>query len=387
MVEGEVSTGTSFLLRIFFDICYIVRMTEENESENLPVLASLLRRAGLVSHQEAAAPLTSLVVHRLAGDGSSRRFYRVTRRNGEKLCLAVAPAGSTPQDMREARAARLIGLHLHGRGVRVPAQYGWDEETGLLLFEDLGDVKLHDLVERSRNQAGEGYWQTVRPFYIQALRQLAVMQIRGAEDFDDGWCWDTSVYDRPLMLGRESGYFLRAFWQDLLGRETVPGIEEEFEQIATTASEASTAFFLHRDFQSRNIMILDGRVCFIDFQGGRRGPLGYDPASLLIDPYVALPLSLQEELLQVYLDAVSALHPVDVREFRRQYSFLALQRNLQILGAFAFLSRVRGKIFFSRYIAPALLSLVERLQEREFSGLRVLPRMADHALQLLRARE
>ncbi len=360
----------------------IVRMTEKNESENVWALVALLHGTGLISRQEADAPLTSLVVQRLAGDGSSRRFWRVGRRDGGPICLAVAPAGRTEQDMMEARSARMIGVHLRDRGVRVPAQYGWDAEAGLLLFEDLGDMKLHDLVEQSRNPMGEMDLHAVRPWYVQAVQQLARMQIRGAVGFNRDWCWDTQKYDRPLMLNRESGYFLRAFWQELLGQEPVPGIAEEFELIATAASQAPATFFLHRDFQSRNIMVQNGQLGFIDFQGGRMGPLGYDLASLLIDPYTALPSSLQEELLQVYLDAVMALHPVDTQQFRREYSFLALQRNLQIIGAFSFLSRVRGKVFFAHFIAPALTSLVERLRDQDLRDLRVLPLMATRGLKL-----
>lgn len=361
----------------------IVRMTQKNESENVLALVALLHDSGLISRREADAPLISLVVRRLAGDGSSRRFWRVGRQDGGPICLAVAPADRTEQDMMEAGAARMIGVHLHDHGVRVPAQYGWDAEAGLLLFEDLGDVKLHDLVEQSRNQLGEMDLHAVRPWYIQAVQQLAFMQIRGAVGFDRDWCWDTREYDRPLMLSRESGYFLRAFWQELLGQELMPGIAEEFEQIATAASQAPAAFFLHRDFQSRNIMAQNGQLCFIDFQGGRMGPLGYDLASLLIDPYTALPSSLQEELIQVYLDAVMALYPVDARKFRREYTYLALQRNLQIIGAFSFLSRVRGKLFFARFIVPALTSLAERLRDQKLRDLRVLPLMVARGLQLL----
>ncbi|MDO8945874.1 MAG: phosphotransferase [Desulfocapsaceae bacterium] len=357
-------------------------MTQKNESENVLALVPLLHDSGLLTSREAAAPLASLVVQRLAGDGSSRQFLRVGRKDGEKICLAVVPAGRTDLDMLEARSARLIGVHLHDRGVRVPAQYGWDEEQGLLLFEDLGDVKLHDLVEQSRNQSGELDLHVLRSWYIQAVQQLAWMQIHGAVGFNCDWCWDTKEYDRPLMLGRESGYFLRAFWQELLGQELVPGIEEEFEWVATAASQAPVTFFLHRDFQSRNIMAQNGQLCFIDFQGGRMGPLGYDLASLLIDPYTALPASLQEELLGVYLDAVMALHPVDARLFRQEYCFLALQRNLQIIGAFSFLSRVRGKAFFASFIVPSLVSLAERLRDQELRDLRVLPRMVTQALKL-----
>lgn len=360
-------------------------MTQENESENVLELVPLLHDSGLISRREAGDPLTSLVVQRLAGDGSSRKFWRVGRKDGEGLCLAVLPAGNTEQDMKEARSARMIGLHLHDCGVRVPAQYGWDKETGLLLFEDLGDIKLHDLVEQSRNQSGEMDVQAVRPWYIQAVQQLALMQIRGAAGFDCDLCWDSREYDRSLMLSRESGYFLRAFWQELLGRELVPGIEEEFEWVATAASQAAPVFFLHRDFQSRNIMVQNGQVCIIDFQGGRMGPLGYDLASLLIDPYTALPSLFQEELLHLYLDAVRALHPLDEQQFHREYSFLALQRNLQIIGAFSFLSRTRGKLFFSRFITPALVSLTERLKDQDLRDLQVLPLMAAQALkQLLR---
>ena len=363
----------------------IVRMTQKNESENVRALVALLHETGLISRREADAPLTSLVVQRLAGDGSSRRFWRVGRQGGGPICLAVAPAGRTEQDMMEARAARLIGMYLHGQGVWVPAQYGWDAEAGLLFFEDLGDVKLHDLVEQSRHQSGEMDLHAVRPLYVEAVQQLAFMQIRGAVGFDRDWCWDTREYDRPLMLSRESGYFLRAFWQELLGQEPVPGIAEEFEQIATAASQAPVTFFLHRDFQSRNIMVHNGQPFFIDFQGGRMGPLGYDLASLLIDPYTALPASFQEELIQVYLDAVLALHPVDAQQFRREYCFLALQRNLQIIGAFSFLSRVRGKVFFARFIVPALMSLVERLKDQELRDLRVLPLMAAQGLKLFQS--
>ncbi|MDD3816159.1 MAG: phosphotransferase [Desulfocapsaceae bacterium] len=358
-------------------------MTQKNESENVLTLVPLLHAAGLLSRRELDAPLASLVVQRLAGDGSSRKFWRVWRKDGEKLCLAVAPAGNTELDMSEARSARLIGVHLHDRGVRVPTQYGWDEEQGLLLFEDLGDVKLHDLVEQCRKPSGEVDLGALRPWYVQAVQQLALMQIHGAVDFNCDWCWDTREYDRPLMLSRESGYFLRAFWQELLGQELVPGIDEEFQWVANTASQAPATFFLHRDFQSRNIMAQNGQLRFIDFQGGRMGPLGYDLASLLIDPYTALPSSFQEELLLVYLDAMKALHPVDARQFRREYCFLALQRNLQIIGAFSFLSRVRGKDFFARFIVPALGSLAERLLDQELSELRVLPRMVTQALKLL----
>ncbi len=363
-------------------------MSPEERNKNIPDLVSLLSVAGLIDRQEANSPTESLVITTLTGDGSNRQFWRISRHSGEKLFLAAAPpVNRTDRDWQEARAAHQIGTHLHARGIPVPAQYGWNEASGLLLFEDLGDVKLHDLVAQNRNPAGTTDWSRCRPqilpLYTQAVEQLALMQVRGAEGFDNSWCWDTPFYDYTLMISRESDYFLRAFWQDFLDQEAPPGIGEEFAHIASTGAQAAAHFFLHRDFQSRNIMVCDGRVRFIDFQGGRRGPLGYDLASLLIDPYTTLPISWQEELLQTYLQAISSIHCVNPAQFSTEYNFLALQRNLQIIGAFSFLSNERGKSFFSSYIIPSLVSLAERLRMPALHSLQILPRMVDKGLKLL----
>lgn len=104
----------------------------------------------------------------------------------------------------------------------------------------------------------------------------------------------------------------------------------------------------------------------IDFQAGRLGPPQYDLASLLIDPYVQLPWELQEELADFYLDRLSALVPVNPEAFRENYEIIAFQRNLQILGAYGFLSRVKDKTYFEKYIPAALVSLKRRISGRSF---------------------
>jgi aminoglycoside/choline kinase family phosphotransferase len=203
---------------------------------------------------------------------------------------------------------------------------------------------------------------------------LAQMQVLGRENFKPAWCWDTPCYDRKLMLERESGYFLRALCRDLLKLELdEAALAQEFSRLADQAGQADASFFLHRDFQSRNIMVQPGRVRFIDYQAGRLGPLAYDLASLLIDPYAALPQAMQNTLLEQYLDALNALLPYDREQFRREYLPLAIQRNLQILGAFAFLSSQRGRPFFAQYIPPALhslRSLLAKLPPAEYACLR-----------------
>jgi len=182
--------------------------------------------------------------------------------------------------------------------------------------------------------------------------------VQGRENFKPAWCWDTPCYDRKLMLERESGYFLRALCRDLLKLELdEAALAQEFSRLADQAGQADASFFLHRDFQSRNIMVQQSRVRFIDYQAGRLGPLAYDLASLLIDPYAALPQAMQNTLLEQYVDALNVLLPYDREQFRREYLLLATQRNLQILGAFAFLSSQRGRPFFAQYLVPALRSL------------------------------
>lgn len=332
--------------------------------KNLSVIYELLKKEGLSSSGRFA-----LHVEKMAGDGSSRKFWRIS--DGEqKLCLAVAPPNTDEPNMAEASAARAIGLHLLSKEIPVPEQYAWDEESGILLFEDLGDCKLHDFVLQKRK---EGTADTsIRDLYKQVLVSLTKMQVAGAESFNPEWCWDTPEYDKKLMLERESGYFLRAFWQGVLGKDVPDGLQEEFEQLASQAALISVDYFLHRDFQSRNIMINEEKPVFIDFQGGRMGPLGYDLASLLNDPYVALSIDFQEELLNFYADILLTSMDVSRDQFVQDYALLALHRNLQIIGAFAFLSEQCGKVFFRQFLQPALASLQRIVEKPLFAEYAVL---------------
>ena len=306
----------------------------------------------------------------LVPDGSSRRFFRLRSPDGESL-LAVLPPADDPSGPGEARAFQWIGRHLRACGAPVPAILGADAVSGLTLCEDLGDRRLFEEVAERGPAA-------CLPLYEQAARGLARMQVRGARGFDPAWCWDTPHYDRQLMQERESGYFLRACCTDLLGlRFDRAAVTAECAALSEAAAAAPNDFFLHRDCQCRNIMVRAGRVWFIDFQGGRLGPLAYDLAALLLDPYAALPAGLQEHLTQVYLDELNREIPYDREQFQREYLLLALQRNLQILGAFAFLSQMRGKPFFARYLRPALDSLATLLASPAAAGFPALRHLTD----------
>ncbi|MBM9537622.1 aminoglycoside phosphotransferase family protein [Desulfobulbus alkaliphilus] len=292
----------------------------------------------------------------LVPDGSSRRFFRVHGPGAEALIAVLPPEQSGP-GMDEAAAFAHIGRHLRRSGVPVPVIHAHDPDTGLVLCEDLGTRRLFE-------QVAEYGPEQSQALYEQTVRCLVGMQIRAADGFDPSWCWDTPRYDRRLMEERESGYFLQACCTDLLGLTfDRAAVIAECSLLAAEAARAPARFFLHRDFQCRNIMLQGDSVGFIDFQGGRLGPLAYDLASLLLDPYAALPRTMQQHLIGVYLEALQKEIPYDADQFYREYLLLALQRNLQILGAFAFLSHRRAKPFFARFLQPGLASLAALLAQ------------------------
>ena len=292
----------------------------------------------------------------LAGDGSDRRFYRLLGSPTVVLLFHPLPPGG---EVNENDSYYLVGRHLRARGVPVPEIYTYCREEFWMLMEDLGDISLESVLKRQPQESQIRHW------YRQALELLVDMQLKGKEDFDTSWCFDTTMLHRPFLWERECGYFVRAFLNNYLGlATTMEDLAPDFEPLLTGALPAGPSYFLHRDFQSRNLFITSGRLRVIDFQGGRLGPLGYDVASLLIDPYVDLSPAWQAECLDYYLELLQSRLEVDPAAFREQYYHLALCRNLQVLGAYAYLSKVKGKDNFARYIPIAVAGLRQRLQAR-----------------------
>jgi aminoglycoside/choline kinase family phosphotransferase len=195
---------------------------------------------------------------------------------------------------------------------------------------------------------------------------LILIQVEGRKGFDPTLTHN-APYDQGFMLAWESGYFHFAFLKDYLGID-IPDEElrGELEDLARQAARAPGGYFLYRDFQSRNIMVKDKGLGLLDFQGARLGPLQYDLASLLLDPYVELEAGVQEELLAYYLARIQERISLDPEDFQEQYPLVAIHRAMQILGAFAFLIRARGLTFFQSYTPPALRGLRALLKNKRF---------------------
>ncbi|MGB6972805.1 MAG: phosphotransferase [Desulfobulbales bacterium] len=326
-------------------------MNNSSKDNHTHQILNFLSKEGLVDTQE------KVILTPLSGDVSSRIFFKIKTGNTASFCGVLPDNENAKKGRAEAQAAFNIGTHLKKRGIPVPAVHAFDPENGFILFEDLGETLLYDELEKKRNKSGGRIWGQIKETYKESIEILLYMQISGSVHFDRKWCWDTQRYDKKLMLERESGYFMQAFCQDMLGIQKFSAkLNDEFSKLASYAARQPAVYFLHRDFQSRNLMIVDGEIRIIDFQGGRLGPLGYDLASLLIDPYAQIPHEVQEELLEHYLEHLCT-YGLDDLAFLKGYKSLALQRNLQILGAFAFLSGQKQKIFFKQFILPATLSL------------------------------
>lgn len=302
---------------------------------------------GLASHDITLIPLK--------GDGSDRKWYRATC--GGKSIIVVDHGPPAKKGISEADAFAAIGRHLKKSGIPVPEIYAYDRPSGIILIEDLGDTHLHGVIKNEHNK------DSITTHYQAVIDRLIIMQINGKEGFDKGNCFETPYYDEDVIINRESRYFVEAFLNGYLGLGVdFQDLEDEFLFIAGHALSDQFTGFLHRDFQSRNIIVKNGEYYFIDFQSGRLGPLQYDLASLLIDPYVELPEDVQQDLLRYYINRLSDRISLDPDVFSEVYQYNALNRNLQILGAFAYLSGVKGKDGFRAYIPAAWKSLRTRVE-------------------------
>lgn len=301
----------------------------------------------------------------LAGDGSDRKWYRLSA--GART-LILADHGIRKQDARsEVDAFVAIGRHLLTSGIPVPEIFLFDTFSGLVFLEDLGDDSLQAVVLSLDNS------DAICVCYQAVIDILVKLSVWGAAGFDPGWTYQTQDYNRSLILEKECRYFVDAFLNGYLNRSvSFTDLAEEFSAMADNALEHAVIGLMHRDLQSRNIMVKNNRYYLIDFQSGRFGPVQYDLASLLIDPYVELPRPIQDKLLNYCFERIAENIGVSQDAFYKGYRYCALTRNLQMLGAFGYLSRQKGKTYFETFIPPAIKTLAHNLSlvPEEFPRLR-----------------
>ncbi len=304
---------------------------------------------------------------RLKGDGSDRQWFRLEM--DQKPVILADHGIKQNNGLDAADAFYYIGRHLFNKGLPVPQIYDADTFSGYVFIEDLGNIDLQTVVQQSNN------FQSTTRLYQSVIDLLVKFSQSGVDQFDTTWCYQTPRYDKSLILQAECRYFVDAFLNSYLGLAyRYADFENEFEFIAENALQHAVQGLMHRDFQSRNIMIKNSNIYFIDFQGARLGPLQYDLASLLIDPYVDLPPNIQSRLLTHCEGQLVGKMAVTTAKFRQCYRFCCLTRNLQMLGAFGFLTRIKQKPQFETYIPAAVQSLTINLKKDHY---KTLPKLCD----------
>jgi len=334
-----------------------------------------------------SATTTSLVP--LAGDASSRRYYRVhVAGAGTPLSVIVMklPAGSSlPLSSEELAVFKkplnelpFLNVHrfLNRIGVRVPRLYGQALAEGLLFLEDLGDVALWDRVQGLPHAE-------VLAWYQRAIDELLLLQCRGTEQRDDACIAFQQRFDFRLYMW-EFDHFLEYGLEkrpgtaiDPASKKTLRGV---FAEIAGQLDRLPPCLS-HRDYHSWNLMIHDGAVAVIDFQDALLAPPQYDLASLLNDRITdsIIEPDLEEELVNYYVARRADLEkqPIPRDEFTETYLLSVIQRDLKVVGRFFYLDIVKGKTAYKRFIPPTLRRLKRNLA-RLPQTTKLIPILAEH---------
>lgn len=294
--------------------------------------------------QEWSGEIPSLVLP-LAPSGSDRIYYRLQSKNH----LAVGAFNPHPE---ENEAFISFSKHFKSKGLPVPDIYAENTAQQIYLQEDLGSTTLYSYLL----QKGDYFPDYLIKIYKRVVEQLARLQVLGGKDLDYSKCYPVADFDKQAMLW-DFNYFKYYF----LRLAHIPFDEQALEKDAHTLAEylleADTQHFMFRDFQTRNIMIKEGEPIFIDYQGGRRGALQYDLASLLYQAKANIPEDIREELLHHYLDALSKLTTVDREKFISHYYGYVFMRSIQVLGAYGFRGLYERKEHFLQSIPFALRNI------------------------------
>ncbi len=278
----------------------------------------------------------------LSGDASTRRYYRLVA-PGASYVLALYPEPFAPEELSYLTVRGLFESY----ALPVPATIDVDGSRGVVLQQDLGDLTLQEVLKTPAGESG------MEALYREAVDQLARLQLRAAQGPQKADCFRIAFDIEKLTW--ELHYFQKHFLEGHRGAdlsvEDRAVLSEAFHQLCQEIASWPRVL-CHRDYHSRNLMLHEERLYWIDFQDARMGPASYDLASLLRDAYVDVPEPLQEELKERLRQQAAPDEPREV--FRRRYDLMCVQRNLKTLGTFGFMATVRHNPVYLQYIPRTL---------------------------------
>jgi len=288
----------------------------------------------------------------LSASGSNRRYFRL-----KSINTSVIGVAGTSID--ENCAFIYMSNHFFSKGLPVPKVLAQTTDGKFYLQEDLGDISLFDCLAE-RNTCN--FEENEKILLHKTMKQLPLFQVKGADGFDFSICYPQPEFNFRTILW-DLNYFKYCFLK-LTGLEFQENrLEDDFTNLANILLQSQTDTFMYRDFQSRNVMVKNNKPYFIDFQGGRKGPLQYDVASFLWQAKAKYNTELREELLQTYLLALQELMPVNEDDFRKQLKHFVVFRTLQVLGAYGFRGFFEKKSHFLQSIPFAMDNLRMILQD------------------------
>ena len=288
----------------------------------------------------------------LPSSGSGRIYFRIFFEDTSQPSLLVSFNGNVSENIAQYSFTQ----HFLSKGFRVPEIIARDESYRYFLLEDLGNENLFQLVQ-------EGVSEQVIGIYKQVLQDLFQFQIIGFDGLDLDVAYPVKMFSKRAVLW-DLNYFKYYFVKPHNIDFDENKLEDDFQTFADYLLQAEMNFFNYRDFQSRNIMLKDGTPWYIDFQGGRQGPLQYDLVSLLYQAKANLPEDVKEQLLEFYLLNLEEILPGKKEDFLCYYNEYILFRTMQVLGAYGFRGKIEGKAHFLQSIPFALQSLRQLLENK-----------------------
>lgn len=291
-------------------------------------------------------PNVPMSLETLRQAGSNRQYFRVLLK--DKSFILTNNPGNNPEN----NAFIAFTKHFHAKGIHVPSIEYVEPDQSFYVQSDLGDISLFDIMQK------EGFSERVKGLFKKTCDALARLQVNGGEGLDYANCIATRSFDKQAIYS-DLLYFLYYFVRALDLPYDKNLLLNDFELLSSYLTQEEHHFFMHRDCQSRNVMIKDGEAYFIDYQGGMQGALQYDIASLLWQARAQMPYGWREELVSYYFDQVNSLlqGKMNKSEFLNNYDGFVLIRMLQTLGAYGFRGLFERKQHFIASIPFALKNL------------------------------
>lgn len=288
----------------------------------------------------------------LPSSGSNRRYFRLS---GPQSLIGVYGTSCEENDTFIYMAA-----HFRQKGLPVPEVFICADDRTCYLQEDLGDTLLFQAIEKGRSTCV--FSEEEKELLRKTIRLLPSIQFAGADGFDFARCYPQAEFNQRSILW-DLNYFKYCFLKATGLEFQEDKLEDDFLRMSDVLLRSSSATFMYRDFQSRNVMIKEGEPWFIDFQGGRKGPFFYDVASFLWQAKAKFPDTLRNELLDEYIEALRKYKPVDRDYFFSQLRHFVLFRTLQVLGAYGFRGYFEKKPHFIQSVPYAIDNLRQLLTE------------------------